>query len=51
VFYVIAGITALVCTGGLLTIDPDHRSTEEDRRVDWIGSVLITAALTLIILF
>ena len=48
-FYVIAGITALVCIGGFLTIDPDQRSTEEDRRVDWIGSLVITAALTLII--
>lgn len=49
VFYVSAGIATLVCLGGFLTIDPDQRSTEADRRVDWFGSFLITAALTLII--
>jgi hypothetical protein len=49
VFYVTAGISALIFIGGLLTIDPDQPSTEEDKRVDWFGSFLITAALTLII--
>jgi len=49
VFYVTAGIAALIFIGGLLTIDPDQPSTETDRRVDWFGSVLITSALILII--
>lgn len=49
VFYMSTGIAVLVCIGGYLTIDPDQRSPEQDRRVDWFGSFLITAALTLII--
>lgn len=49
VFYVSAGIAALIAVGGMLTVDPDQPSKEKDKRVDWIGSVLITCGLVLII--
>jgi len=49
VFYLSAGIAALVAVGGMLTVEPDQPSEEEDKRVDWVGSALITAGLTLII--
>lgn len=35
--------------GGLAFIDKDLPSTESDRRVDWIGALLVTAGLTLIV--
>jgi len=49
VFYVSAGIATLIAIGGLLTVDPDQPSEEKDKRVDWIGSALITVGLVLII--
>ena len=48
-FYLSAGIAALIAVGGALTVDPDLPSEEKDRRVDWLGSVLITCGLVLII--
>jgi hypothetical protein len=33
---------------GFFAIDEDEPSTEEDRRVDWIGATLITCGLILI---
>jgi len=35
--------------GGLLSIDADKPSVEQDRRVDWIGSLLVTAGLVQVI--
>jgi len=49
VFYVSAGIAALIAVGGALTVDADQPSEEKDKRVDWFGSVLITSGLVLII--
>ncbi|KAF9649381.1 MFS general substrate transporter [Thelephora ganbajun] len=49
VFYVSAGVAALIAVGGALTIDPDQPSEEKDKRVDWFGSALITSGLVLII--
>jgi hypothetical protein len=34
---------------GFFVIDEDEPSTEEDKRVDWIGAFLITSGLTLIV--
>jgi len=34
---------------GFLAIDKDEPSTEEDKRVDWIGDILITSGLILIV--
>ena len=49
VFYLSAGIAVLIAVGGVLTVDPDRPSEEKDRRVDWLGSVLITCGLVLIV--
>jgi len=49
VFYVTAGMAALIAVGAMLTVDPDRPSEEKDKRVDWIGSSLVTAGLVLII--
>jgi len=49
VFYVSAGLAALIALGAALTFDPDQPSEEKDKRVDWVGSALITCGLVLII--
>lgn len=49
VFYLSAGIAVLIAVGGILTVDADKPSEEKDKRVDWIGSALITGGLVLII--
>src|SRR5882762_6478749 len=49
VFRVSAGIAALIAVGGALTFGPDERSKEKDKWVDWIGSLLITSGLVLIL--
>lgn len=43
------GLTALCFIGGLVSIDPDVRSTEADRRVDWLGVALVTSGLVLVV--
>lgn len=36
----------LICViGGIFSIDPDEPTDENDGRVDWIGTLLITAGL------
>ncbi|GBE89989.1 efflux transporter [Sparassis crispa] len=49
VFYLMTGISALVFVGGFLTFDSDMPSTEEDKRVDWLGAFLVTAGLVMIV--
>ena len=34
---------------GYFVIEKDEPSTEEDKRVDWIGAALVTAGLVLIV--
>ncbi|KAG5645961.1 hypothetical protein DXG03_004753 [Asterophora parasitica] len=48
-FYLEAGVTALCLLGGILSFDSDAPSTEPDKRVDWLGAMLITAGLVLIV--
>ncbi|KAL0949753.1 hypothetical protein HGRIS_009791 [Hohenbuehelia grisea] len=49
-FFVFAGLTVLSALGGIASMDADVPSlTESDRRVDWIGSFLVTAGLVLIV--
>ncbi|EMD33363.1 hypothetical protein CERSUDRAFT_142330 [Gelatoporia subvermispora B] len=48
-FFFTAGIGGLCLIGSFFTIPADQRSQETDRRVDWLGAFLVTAALTLII--
>lgn len=33
----------------MFSIDPDEPSTETDRRIDWLGALLVTAGLVLIV--
>ncbi|KAF9077668.1 putative efflux transporter [Rhodocollybia butyracea] len=48
-FYLSCGITALSMFGAMLSFNRDQPSSEEDRRVDWIGAFLVTAGLVLIV--
>ncbi|KAJ3747276.1 putative efflux transporter [Lentinula detonsa] len=48
-FYLVAGITVLSMTTAMVSFNPDHPSTEEDQRVDWIGASLVTTGLVLIV--
>ena len=49
VFFLMAGLGAACFLGGLWVIDKDLPSTEKDRRVDWLGALLVTAGLVLIV--
>ncbi|TRM55696.1 major facilitator superfamily domain-containing protein [Schizophyllum amplum] len=48
-FYFLAGLAGLCFLGGLYAIRRDPPSQEKDRRVDWLGSILVTAGLTFIL--
>ncbi|KAF8737164.1 transporter, partial [Rhizoctonia solani] len=48
VFYVSAGLAALTILAGALGIHRDTPSEEQDRRIDWVGAFLSTAALVLL---
>ena len=48
-FYLSTGLTAACLILGLFSIDPDEPSTETDQRVDWLGALLITTGLVLIV--
>ncbi|KAK7677746.1 hypothetical protein QCA50_019298 [Cerrena zonata] len=49
VYFLVSGLTVLCMIGALLFIDPDHISAEQDKRIDWLGTFLVTAGLTLVI--
>ncbi|KAI0035354.1 efflux transporter [Vararia minispora EC-137] len=49
VFWVISGIAAAGMIVGLWAIDKDEPSSENDRRVDWLGALLVTAGLVFIV--
>jgi hypothetical protein len=46
--YLLSGFTFACLVLGFFAIDRDEPSTEEDRRVDWIGAALVTSGLVLI---
>jgi len=48
-FYLLAGFTLLCFLGGLISIDNDVHSEEVDKRIDWLGALLVTAGLVLIV--
>ncbi|KAF8066838.1 putative efflux transporter [Lyophyllum atratum] len=48
-FYLQAGLTVLCLAGGIISFDPDLPSTELDKRVDWLGALLVTTGLVLIV--
>ncbi|KAI0287841.1 efflux transporter [Russula brevipes] len=47
--YLLSGFTFACLVLGFFSIDEDEPSTEEDRRVDWIGAILITSGLIMIV--
>ncbi|KAI9457060.1 major facilitator superfamily-domain-containing protein [Boletus coccyginus] len=47
-FYLSSGLSALCVFGGL-SFDADKISPEVDRRVDWIGAILVTSGLVLVV--
>ncbi|TRM55647.1 major facilitator superfamily domain-containing protein [Schizophyllum amplum] len=49
VFYFCAALAGSCFVGGLFVIGPDPPSQEKDKRVDWLGSFLVTAGLTFIL--
>lgn len=48
-YYLCAGLAALAGTSALCVVPSDRPSTENDRRVDWLGAFLVTAGLVLIV--
>lgn len=48
-FYLATGLNAACLIMGLLSIDADPPSTETDKRIDWLGTFLVTAGLVLIV--
>ncbi|KAL4260570.1 Major facilitator superfamily (MFS) profile domain-containing protein [Pleurotus pulmonarius] len=48
-FYLSTGLTVLCLLLGLVAIDRDQPSSEQDKRVDWLGALLVTAGLVLIV--
>ncbi|KAH9000088.1 efflux transporter [Lactarius akahatsu] len=47
--FLFAGVSFAWMMLGLFAFEEDEPSTEEDKRVDWIGAALITAGLVLIV--
>ncbi|KAF5345398.1 hypothetical protein D9756_010975 [Leucocoprinus leucothites] len=48
-FFLFAGVNIICFVGGAFSIERDSPNTVEDRRVDWVGAFMITAALVLIL--
>lgn len=48
-FYLFTAVNALCFVGGSLSIDEDPPHPKDDRKVDWLGAVLITTALVMIL--
>lgn len=48
-FFLAAGLSAVCVLGALVSFDPDIPSPEIDARVDWIGAILVTCGLVLIV--
>lgn len=47
-FFLFAGFSALCVIGGCLVIDRDVPTEEKDKRVDWLGGILVTTGLVLL---
>ncbi|KAL0949948.1 hypothetical protein HGRIS_009972 [Hohenbuehelia grisea] len=47
-FYMAAGLAAMDLILAIVSIEKDGRSPEIDRRIDWIGTVLVTSGLILV---
>ncbi|KAN0101245.1 Major facilitator superfamily domain containing protein [Tylopilus felleus] len=49
-FFLSASLSALCILGATISFDTDMISSEADPRVDWIGAILVTSGLVLIVL-
>ena len=47
--FLFAGVSSAFMILGFFVFEEDEPSTEEDKRVDWIGAALITTGLVLIV--
>jgi hypothetical protein len=47
--FLFSGIALAFTILGFFVIEEDEPSTEDDKRVDWIGAALVTAGLVLIV--
>ena len=47
--FLFAGVSFAWMILGFFVFEEDEPSTEEDKRVDWIGAALVTAGLVLIV--
>ncbi|KAI0078556.1 MFS general substrate transporter [Panus rudis PR-1116 ss-1] len=47
--YMMTGLSAIAFLGGAFSIDPDILDMNQDRRIDWLGALLVTAGLVLIL--
>ncbi|TBU55746.1 efflux transporter [Dichomitus squalens] len=48
-FWFLTGLSALCCVGGLMSIDADIPYALPDKRIDWLGALLVTSGLVFII--
>jgi predicted MFS family arabinose efflux permease len=48
-FYLATGLSTICLILGMLSIDADLPSTETDRRIDWLGSLIVTTGLVLVV--
>jgi len=48
-FFMSAGLSGLCVLGCLMSFDADELSSEADARVDWIGAMLVTVGLVLVV--
>ncbi|KAK7691166.1 hypothetical protein QCA50_006269 [Cerrena zonata] len=48
-FFLVTGLSAAVFAGGIFTIQPDKLNIDDNRQIDWIGALLITVGLVLIV--
>ncbi|PIL29314.1 MFS general substrate transporter [Ganoderma sinense ZZ0214-1] len=48
-FWFLAGLSAACCLGGFLSIEPDVPYTIPDKRVDWVGAILVTTGLVFVV--
>ncbi|KAG1736563.1 major facilitator superfamily domain-containing protein [Suillus lakei] len=48
-FYVAASFSAMCCIGALASFDADKKYADVDKRIDWIGAILVTSGLVFIV--
>lgn len=49
VYFLVSGLAILCIIGAVFIIDADHPSIEQDKRIDWLGALFVTAGLVLVV--